>query len=47
MRDGEYVVKVTTTRTQIGKQGRPEERSRGGSAPRAGQRPRLWTKTRF
>ena len=40
MRDGEYVVKVTTTRTQIGKLGRPEERSRGGSAPRAGQRPR-------
>ena len=35
--DGEYVVKVTTTRTQIT---RPEERSRGGSAPRALLKPR-------
>ena len=35
--DGEYVVKVTTTRTQIA---RPEERSRGGSAPRALLKPR-------
>ena len=33
-RDGEYVVKVTTTRTQIGKYGKPEDR-RGGSAPRS------------
>ena len=35
--DGEYVVKVTTTRTQLA---RPEERSRGGSAPRALLKPR-------
>ena len=32
--DGEYIIKVTTTRTQIGKYGKPEERSRGGSVPR-------------
>ena len=38
--DGEYIVKVTTTKTQIGKQGKPEERPRGGSVPRPGQRPR-------
>ena len=38
--DGEYVVKVTTTRTQIGKYGKPEEIPRGGSVPRAGIRPR-------
>ena len=36
-RDGEYVVKVTTTRTKIE---RPEERSRGGSVPRALLKPR-------
>ena len=38
--DGEYVVKVTTTRTQVGKYGKPEEIRRGGSAPRTGERPR-------
>ena len=32
--DGEYIVKVTTTRTQIGKYGKPEEKPRGGSVPR-------------
>jgi len=32
--DGEYIIKVTTTRTQIGKYGKPEERPRGGSVPR-------------
>jgi len=38
--DGEYVVKVTTIKTQIGKYGKPQEIPRGGSAPRPGQRPR-------
>ena len=38
--DGEYVVKVTTIKTQIGKYGKPQEIQRGGSAPRPGQRPR-------
>ena len=38
--DGEYVIKVTTTRTQIGKYARPQELPREGSAPRSGIRPR-------
>ena len=32
--DGEYIVKVTTIRTQIGKYGKPEERPRGRSVSR-------------
>ena len=38
--DGEYVVKVTTTRTQIGKYMKPGEVQRSGSAPKSGLRPR-------